>query len=1677
MTIVSTLEIMLRADMARLQQDMDRARQTVGNAMDRISTSVGNAMNMIKGFAAALSVGAFVSFVKNNIDAADALNDMSARTKVAIEDLAGLAYAAKLGDTSLEGVAGSISKLGMNIGKDGAKFRELGVTATDPLEAFKQLSDIFKNIKDPQQRAAFGAEALGKSWQEAAVLLDGGSQGIDDLVKRGKELSGITEQVAADAGKFNDGLDTMGFVVEGVGTRIAAGLLPMLNLLVDDMTATGEGADAVADKFTPLNEALRALIIFGGNVAYVLKGVGTEIGVWAAQIGQYYSAVYQFLTLDFKGGIQTLKGAFGTGGIGDMAAIDAEKGRAAFDAWEKKWIEVGTASQASAAEVKDAGDLIADSLIAAATAAKVANFLGASDIAAARKKAATDSDAAAKKEQAAYAGLIASIKEKMVADQAELDGGLALTAAQQIRVKLDAELKAGKISLTDAHIVEVKALLDNADALSKNAAAANQVRAASAALADERGSSYAAAINEAVANEQLVANFGLTKAAIEANELAGMKARLAQRTSLELGEDEIAQMERMIAVKSRNVAATARLTELQDAQKSADSLKSFLDTDKAQSFGDALRDAFNGAGSSIVRMANALRDFGKVSNETETRRGEAANQYMKGLSTEAKYTKDLIEIDKKQASDKLGSYGDMAGAAASFFDKQSGGYKLLTGVSEAFHLAQLAMNLASIGPAIAAGAAQMFAQSGWGGFAGVAAMIGVMAALGAATSGGGGGPSAKQRQEAQGTGSILGDSSAKSDSIARSIELAATNSSIELTHTAGMLASLKAIENSIGGLGNLLVRGSGLTGEVKAGSKSSAENLVNNTTFQLAFGGVLGVALNKLDQALGGWGGKLASSVFGGKVTALDTGLTTKAASLGSIATNGVVAQQYTDIKKSGGWFSSDKYSTSTSNLGAEANDQFAKVILSLSASVKTAAELLGVGGDAFTAKLNSFVVDIGKISLKDLKGEEIQEALEAVFSKLGDDMAQFGVAGLEQFQKVGEGYFETLTRVATNYANLNSIMESIGTTFGTTGMSSIAARERLIELAGGIDELASQTSSFATNFLSQAEQLAPVQKYVTDQLAAMGLQSLDTRDKFKDYTLGLASSGALATEAGAAQYTALLALAEAFAKTHAATVDLTKTEQAIADERTDLQTRLNEATMTMAQIAELTRSKIDPLNLSLYDTTIAAEAAKSAADALATANANYQQQIDQLLAARQGESAVRALEIVGMDATTIALRDRVAALKAEDKALADAKAAALSLGKTLLDAVDIAFSNLTAAVNDQKKLLESAHKTAMDAMQVQIDKTSASVAKLAALSDALHSTLNSIRDQSITGPEDRASALAQVATALALARASGAMPDVDSLKGALATLSKDSSDQFASYLDYQRANYEAANVIGGLADLTDDQLSVEQRMLDSLKSQKDLLQQAYEAEVLRLDGILETAKEQVDVLHGINAGVASIPAALIKLAESIAAVKANPIASAPASIAGAYQQYLGRDPEVGAIDWWSNQAANGVDVVKGIANSNEAKIQDLYKSLLGRSGEAAGVDFWEAALAAGQSLDQIKAGFQASAEYKGLHPFAVGTNYVPRDMPAYIHEGEAIIPAADNRELMARLSSPAGNSDAAAAEIRELRRENAEWRAMQEASLYSIAKYALSTADSLEGAINGETPFATKQAKIEEAA
>jgi hypothetical protein len=801
------------------------------------------------------------------------------------------------------------------------------------------------------------------------------------------------------------------------------------------------------------------------------------------------------------------------------------------------------------------------------------------------------------------------------------------------------------------------------------------------------------------------------------------------------------------------------LTEV-DLTRATEVLKVMESVDAAaRQAASGMEASFGKVGAAIGGLTTALTGYGAAQAAITA---QLAADITNSGGNQAKIYRAQSQAASASAQAQVKSYGDMAGAAKGFFKENTAGYKVLQTTEKAYRAYEMALALESMakkilfkegevaanvalnatkvtGEAASTAASTSLAAteaSAWGvtavvkalaslpfpanlaaGAATLAAVIAIGAkVVGSFGGGSGGGMTAADVQKAQGMGSVFGDSSAKSDSVRRSIEMLKTNSDSMLPINQGMLTALQNIESAMTGLTNLVVRTPGLTDgtnmNIKEGtvSKSTGASVAAGAQVGSMIGGYIagpiGMAIGAVGGAIVGgiksiWGKTTQSIVdsglqYGGSVRSLQQG-------------QGFDQYASVDTTKSS-WFGLSKSTSNsiqTQGLNDELSKQFGLIFTNLEGSLKAASMAMGGTADDVIKVLDGLTLESTKVSLKGLTGTALTDALNSVISKSMDDIAAAAFPQLDQFRKVGEGYAETVMRIAGDYAKLDSILASSGVTFGATGAASIAARERLIELSGGIDTLASQTASFNQDFLTQAEQLAPVQKYVTDQLAAMGLASVTTRDQFKDTVLNLAKSGALATEAGAQQYAALIALEGAFAKTHAATVDLTKSEQEIADERTDLQNKLDELTMSSAELAAKARGSIDPYNVAIYDQVQAAQAAKDAldaqkvaADALASTNAGYEKQINDLLKANMTAAEVRALETKGMDESTIALYDRLAGLKASASA-EQAAAEVIKQAQTSAAAATQTFGNALADSMTKAREAAKAYRALNDTLLV----------------------------------------------------------------------------------------------------------------------------------------------------------------------------------------------------------------------------------------------------------------------------------------------------------------------------------------------------------------------------------------
>lgn len=401
----------------------------------------------------------------------------------------------------------------------------------------------------------------------------------------------------------------------------------------------------------------------------------------------------------------------------------------------------------------------------------------------------------------------------------------------------------------------------------------------------------------------------------------------------------------------------------------------------------------------------------------------------------------LAALNQNFTTSQINSYGTLAGAAKGFFKEQSAGYRALQTAEQVlrtFELASSAQRIAAKfaeGQAVAAvGVANQAAGDPYTAFPRMAAMAAIMAGLGFAVSGafGGGGGSAPVNNT--GTGTVLGDPAAQSESVKRSIDALTDVDTLTARYSAQMAASLRSIEGNIGGLANLLVRGGGLeaatagiqTGFQRDGIGRGIDSIYGYSSKMFETIPIVGGFLGGLNAGVG----KLLSGLFGSKTSIVGQGVTAGAQSIGSILDSGFDASYFADIqtkKKTFGFTTSTRNRTQFTDADPLLERQIGTIFSNFSAALLAASEPLGRNLDAVKGSIRGFVVDIGRIDLKGLSGEQISERLTAVFGAQGDRLASVALGGLEGFQRVGEGYLETVIRTASGVEQATVALRRFG--------------------------------------------------------------------------------------------------------------------------------------------------------------------------------------------------------------------------------------------------------------------------------------------------------------------------------------------------------------------------------------------------------------------------------------------------------------------------------------------------------------------------------------------------------------------------------------------------------------------------------------------------------------------------
>lgn len=367
---------------------------------------------------------------------------------------------------------------------------------------------------------------------------------------------------------------------------------------------------------------------------------------------------------------------------------------------------------------------------------------------------------------------------------------------------------------------------------------------------------------------------------------------------------------------------------------------------------------------------------------------------------------------------------------------------------------------------------------------------------------------------------ITGSFAALGDSIsfaAQDIGAWLVNNTSGVLNSAG--SSLMSGAGTLGTLGSYA--GGALAGFGIGNAISGKYETFGNGNIATAGGTAIGALLGgPVGALIGGALGGLVNRAFGrGPKESQDMGIT------GTFSTGGANVQGFTDWLREGGWFRSDKRGTDFTTLSTDINAFLDGAVKMVAASTKDYAKIVGLNADA----LDGFSQQI-RISLKDLDAAGQEKAIADAIQTFQDGLTARLAGALEPFRMAGESLTQTLTRLAEIQIVSQSLNE-FGGAFTNFATASVTARQSIIDLAGGIEQLVQKAQGFVANFYTREEQAAITARGVVTALAQSGfteaqIAALETRADFR----ALLESIDVNTELGQQQFVTLLNLQQQYA-------------------------------------------------------------------------------------------------------------------------------------------------------------------------------------------------------------------------------------------------------------------------------------------------------------------------------------------------------------------------------------------------------------------------------------------------------------------------------------------------------------------------------------------------------------------
>jgi len=301
--------------------------------------------------------------------------------------------------------------------------------------------------------------------------------------------------------------------------------------------------------------------------------------------------------------------------------------------------------------------------------------------------------------------------------------------------------------------------------------------------------------------------------------------------------------------------------------------------------------------------------------------------------------------------------------------------------------------------------------------------------------------------------------------------------------------------------------GKTISGQYSAIGGSGNTAIGAGTAIGAIFGGPIGAGIGA---AIGG----VVNRAFGrGPKKVTERGIT------GSFEGGDFTGQAYENWKRKGGWLRSTKRGTDYDPISEAQQDALNSGGQAMLATVQEYAKALNLPAEYMSKVTAKFKVKLTGDAAKD------QVAISEALDGYGNALSDFLKLRLQPLAKAGEKTLDTLQRLA-GLQNFSKSMNELGGVFAKVARLSFSAREELIGLAGGLDQLVSKSLQFVQDYYSRDEIAGMKAGEIQGALRGLGItQDVNSRADFRS----LVDSTDVSTPGGRQQLNALLDLSQSF--------------------------------------------------------------------------------------------------------------------------------------------------------------------------------------------------------------------------------------------------------------------------------------------------------------------------------------------------------------------------------------------------------------------------------------------------------------------------------------------------------------------------------------------------------------------